>query len=142
MARHFTEAGLVDPAIDYWLKAGHLALTRSANAEAVKHLGQGIELTQSQAPTGERLRKELDFYLALGPATAATEGYATPETLRVFSHARDLLGDRRNKIRGVVGIHQIAPLDSAEFSQHRSKACTCHEVIWVPCIHRERRCSA
>ena len=24
---------------------------------------------------------------------AATEGYATPETLRVFSHARDLLGD-------------------------------------------------
>ena len=94
VARHFTEAGLVDPAIDYWLKAGHLALSRSANAEAVKHLGQGIELTQSQAPTGERLRKELDFYLALGPATAATEGYATPETLRVFSHARDLLGDR------------------------------------------------
>ena len=25
---------------------------------------------------------------------AATEGYATPETLRVFSRARDLLGDR------------------------------------------------
>src|SRR5260370_34576451 len=24
---------------------------------------------------------------------AATEGYATPETLRVFSHARELLGD-------------------------------------------------
>jgi len=94
VARHFTEAGLVDPAIDYWLKAGHLALSRSANAEAVKHLGQGIELTQSQAPTGERLRKELDFYLALGPAMAATEGYATPETLRVFSRARDLLGDR------------------------------------------------
>ena len=94
VAHHFTEAGLVDPAIDYWLKAGHLALSRSANAEAVKHLGQGIELTQSQAPTGERLRKELDFYLALGPAMAATEGYATPETLRVFSHARDLLGDR------------------------------------------------
>ena len=41
VARHFTEAGLVDPAIDYWLKAGHLALSRSANAEAVKHLGQG-----------------------------------------------------------------------------------------------------
>ena len=93
VAHHFTEAGLVDPAIDYWLKAGNLALSRSANAEAVKHLGQGIELTQSQAPTAERLRKELDFYLALGPAMAATEGYATPETLRVFSHARDLLGD-------------------------------------------------
>ena len=84
VAHHFTEAGLVDPAIDYWLKAGNLALSRSANAEAVKHLRQGIELTQSQTPSTERVRKELDFYLALGPAMAATEGYAAPETLRVF----------------------------------------------------------
>jgi class 3 adenylate cyclase/tetratricopeptide (TPR) repeat protein len=93
VAQHFTEAGLVEAAIDYWLKAGHLALSRSANAEAVKHLKQGIELTRSLAPSPERVRKELDFYLALGPAVAATEGYATPETLRVFSHARDLLGE-------------------------------------------------
>jgi class 3 adenylate cyclase/tetratricopeptide (TPR) repeat protein len=93
VAQHFTEAGLVDPAVDYWLKAGNLALSRSANAEAVKHLRQGIELTQSKAPSTQRGRKELDLYLALGPATAATEGYAATETLRVFSHARDLLGD-------------------------------------------------
>jgi class 3 adenylate cyclase/tetratricopeptide (TPR) repeat protein len=93
VAHHFTAAGLVNPAIDYWLKAGHLALSRSANAEAVKHLRQGIELTQSQAPSANRVRKQLDFYLALGPAVAATEGYAAPETLRVFSHARDLLGE-------------------------------------------------
>jgi class 3 adenylate cyclase/predicted ATPase/ABC-type transport system involved in cytochrome c biogenesis ATPase subunit len=93
VAQHFTEAGLVEAAIDYWLKAGHLALSRSANAEAVKHLKQGIELTRSLAPSPERVRKELDFYLALGPAVAATEGDAAPETLRVFSHARDLLGE-------------------------------------------------
>src|SRR5262245_55196533 len=93
VAHHFTAAGLVDPAIDYWLNAGHLALSRSANAEAVKHLRQGIELTQSLAPSPERVRKELNFYLALGPAMAATEGYAAPETLKVFSHARDLLGE-------------------------------------------------
>jgi class 3 adenylate cyclase/predicted ATPase/ABC-type transport system involved in cytochrome c biogenesis ATPase subunit len=93
VARHFTEAGIVDLAIDYWLRAGNLALSHSANAEAVKHLRQGIELTQSLAPSPERVRKELDFYLALGPAVAATEGDAAPETSRVFSHARDLLGD-------------------------------------------------
>jgi class 3 adenylate cyclase/tetratricopeptide (TPR) repeat protein/ABC-type transport system involved in cytochrome c biogenesis ATPase subunit len=93
VARHFTEAGLVVPAIDYWLKAGNVALSRSANAEAVKHLRQGIKLTQSLAPSPERVRKELDFYLALGPAMAATEGYATPKTLQVFSHARGLLGE-------------------------------------------------
>jgi class 3 adenylate cyclase/predicted ATPase/ABC-type transport system involved in cytochrome c biogenesis ATPase subunit len=93
VAQHFTEAGLVEHAIDYWLKAGHLALSRSANAEAVKHLRQGIELTRSLPPSPERVRKELDFYLALGPAVAATEGDAAPETSRVFSHARALLGE-------------------------------------------------
>ena len=93
LARHFTEAALVDRAIDYWLKAGKLALSRSANAEAVKHLRQGIKLTQSKPPSATRVRQELNFFLALGPATAATEGYAAPETLNVFSHARALLGD-------------------------------------------------
>ena len=93
VAHHFTEAGLVDPAVEYWLKAGNLALSRSANAEAVKHLKQGIKLVLSQAPSPKRARKELDFYLALGPAMAATEGDAAPETLKVFSDARELLGD-------------------------------------------------
>jgi hypothetical protein len=93
VAHHFTEAGLVEPAIDYWLKAGKLALSRSANAEAVKHLRRGIELTQSQTPSDMRFRKELEFLLALGPAISATEGYAAPEALTVFLRARDLLGD-------------------------------------------------
>ena len=93
VAHHFTEAGLVDPAVEYWLKAGNLALSRSANAEAVKHLKQGIKLVLSQAPSPKRARKELDFYLALGPAMAATGGDAAPETLKVFSDARELLGD-------------------------------------------------
>ena len=42
LAHHFTEAGLVEPAIDYWLKAGNLALGRSANA-AVSHLQTRVE---------------------------------------------------------------------------------------------------
>ena len=91
VARHFTEAGLLEPAIAYWLKAGNLALSRSANAEAVKHLRKGLELTQSQVPSDERARQELKFYLALGPALAATEGHATPETLKVFTQVRELL---------------------------------------------------
>jgi class 3 adenylate cyclase/tetratricopeptide (TPR) repeat protein/ABC-type transport system involved in cytochrome c biogenesis ATPase subunit len=93
VAHHFTQAGLVEPASDYWLKAGNLALSRSANAEAAKHLRNGVELTLIQPPSPARARKELDLYLALGPAMVATQGYATPETRRVFSRARDLLGD-------------------------------------------------
>jgi predicted ATPase len=92
LAHHFTEAGTVQRAITYWLKAGNLALSRSSNSEAVKHLSRGIELIQNLEPSPERTRKELDFYLALGPAVAATEGDAAQETSRVFSRARDLLG--------------------------------------------------
>jgi class 3 adenylate cyclase/tetratricopeptide (TPR) repeat protein len=93
LAHHFTEAGTVQRAIPYWLRAGNLALSRSSNVEAVKHLRRGIELIQSLEPSPERVRKELDFYLALGPAVAATEGDAAQETSRVFSRARGLLGD-------------------------------------------------
>ena len=93
LAHHFTEAGMVDLATSYWLKAGNRALSRSANAEAVKHLRRGIELTRQLAQSPGRVRKELDFYLALGPAVAATDGDAAHETSRVFSRARELLGD-------------------------------------------------
>src|SRR5262249_41040460 len=57
VAHHFTQAGLVDSAIDYWLRSGNLALSRSANAEAVKHLRQGIELTEANVPSANRVRK-------------------------------------------------------------------------------------
>jgi len=36
VAHHFTEAGLVEPAIEYWLKAGNLALSRSSSETRVE----------------------------------------------------------------------------------------------------------
>jgi class 3 adenylate cyclase/tetratricopeptide (TPR) repeat protein len=93
VAHHLTQAGLVDQATGYWLKAGNLALSRSANAEAAKHLRRGMDLTLTQPPSPKRTRRELDFCLALGPALAATQGYAALETVRIFSHARELRGD-------------------------------------------------
>src|SRR6476646_4211764 len=84
---------MIDLATNYWLTAGRRALSRSSNAEAVKHLRRGLELTRQLAGSPERVRKELDFYLALGPAVAATEGDAAHATSEVFSHARALLGD-------------------------------------------------
>ena len=42
VAHHFTEAGSAEPAIGYWLKAGNLALSRSANT-AVSHLNEGLK---------------------------------------------------------------------------------------------------
>jgi class 3 adenylate cyclase len=44
IARHFTEAGLDDLAIEWWGKAGDQALRRSAFQEAIAHLGKAIAM--------------------------------------------------------------------------------------------------
>ena len=74
VAHHFTEAGLIEKAIGYWLQAGKNAALRSANLEAIAHLQRGIEVT-GQLPGGESRDKfELDFQLVLGPCLIATQG--------------------------------------------------------------------
>jgi len=43
LAYHLTEAGLLDKAAGYWLRAGKIAVARYANLEAIAHLRRGIE---------------------------------------------------------------------------------------------------
>jgi predicted ATPase len=44
VAHHLTQAGLDEPAIEWWGKAGDQALRRSAFKEAAAHFGRAIEL--------------------------------------------------------------------------------------------------
>jgi class 3 adenylate cyclase/predicted ATPase len=90
LARHFTEAGMSETAIQYWSKAGERALQRSANAEAAAHLTSAIELVPKG---GGESRLELRLQMALGSAARAIHGHAAPETLRVYTRARDLLDE-------------------------------------------------
>ena len=90
LAHHFTEAGLIEKAIGYWLRAGKGAALRSANLEAIAHLKRGIELT-GRLPTGEGTDKsELDLQLALGPCLIAAHGPAADDALATFARAREL----------------------------------------------------
>jgi class 3 adenylate cyclase len=91
LAHHFTQGGLADRAIRYWRKAGESALRRSATTEAIQHLTHAIELTRSLPATPERQRSELHLYLALGRMIRIGKGIAAPETVGVFSRARELL---------------------------------------------------
>jgi predicted ATPase len=61
LAQHYTEAGLTQPAMVYWQRAGQRALERSANLEAVSHLTKGLEILQALPETRERSRHELDL---------------------------------------------------------------------------------
>jgi predicted ATPase/class 3 adenylate cyclase len=90
LAHHYTEAGLTEPAIDYWRKAGQRASARSAPTEAVGHLTKGLELVSSLPAVPERHRQELDLQTALGGALIAAKGYSAPETGAAFARAREL----------------------------------------------------
>ena len=91
VAHHFTQAGLTVLAIEYWGKAGDLALRRSAFKEAIAHLGKAIEMTESLAGAGERKTGEhLRLQVSYGNAMIAAHGHGAPETVAAFTHAHQL----------------------------------------------------
>jgi len=90
LAHHYTEAGLGKQALLCWQRAGQRALERSANLEAISHLRKGLEVLKTLPETSERIRQELDFQIALGPALIATKGYAALEVEQAYARAHEL----------------------------------------------------
>jgi class 3 adenylate cyclase/predicted ATPase len=89
-AHHFTEAGLAEPAIDYWLKAGHHAARRSANAEALNHLARGLELLPNIGDPMLRNKSELLLQTSLGHSLRATKGWSTDSVKQAYTRALQL----------------------------------------------------
>jgi class 3 adenylate cyclase/tetratricopeptide (TPR) repeat protein len=89
VAHHFTEAGLGERAINYWLKAGNLALSRSANV-AVEHLEQGLKLTSGIESQPVRNKYELLLQTSLGNSLRATRGWSTDSVKHAYTRALQL----------------------------------------------------
>jgi class 3 adenylate cyclase/predicted ATPase len=89
VAHHFTEAGLVEPAIDYWLKAGNLALKRSESA-AVGHLKQGLKQIPKIDDPMLRNKWELLLQTSLGNSLRAIEGWSADSVKCAYSRALQL----------------------------------------------------
>jgi TOMM system kinase/cyclase fusion protein len=90
LAHHSTEAGLHEQAIGYWQKAGHRAIERSANLEAIGHLTAGLEVLKTLPDTPERTQQELMLHTALGVPLRATKGLGAAEVGQVYARAREL----------------------------------------------------
>jgi class 3 adenylate cyclase/tetratricopeptide (TPR) repeat protein len=90
LARHCTEAGLVERAVAYWLKAGRQALARSAAIEAAAQLRKGLKTLDGFPDGPARRQQELDLQLALGLALMAMKGYSAPEVGETLARARAL----------------------------------------------------
>ena len=107
VAHHFTEAGLVEAAIGYWLKAGVRSRERSAENEAISHLNRGLALLGALDESPERDARELELSGPLGTAYIVSRGYAAPEIGPVFRRARELcerIGHSPQLVATIVGI--------------------------------------
>jgi class 3 adenylate cyclase/predicted ATPase len=89
-AHHFTQAGLVEEAVEWWGKAGNRALRSSAYHEAIAHFTKAIGLAEAlnESPAGQSRRLQLQ--IAYGNALISTRGYGAPETSVAFARAREL----------------------------------------------------
>ena len=93
MAHHCTEAGNFGESLNYWLEAGHRAINRSANVEAVALLRNGLALINKLPDTAQRKSTELAFQTSLGLAVTMCKGYAAPEVEKAYVRAKELCHD-------------------------------------------------
>ena len=91
IARHYTEAGLAEPAARYWLAAAELALSRSAYAEADRYVDAGLALIPRLPQGTDRQSLELALHVARAAALSPLKAYTAPETVAAFRAAKRLL---------------------------------------------------
>ena len=88
LARHCTEAGLIEKAASLWDKAGQRSLERSALVEAVAQLTRALDQIAVLPATPARRREQIKLQVALITPLIHVKGYAAPETKVAIEQAR------------------------------------------------------
>jgi predicted ATPase len=124
LAHHFTQAGLIDEAIDWWHKAGHLAAGRSTMAEAAVHFGKALQLVARLPKDKQRQTRELALQLGLAGTLMAAKGWASPQTGEAYARARELCRDAPEGPQLVAALSGLATFlhNSAKFVAGRQVA--------------------
>ena len=91
LARHCTEAGLIEKAAGWWGKAGQRSLARSALVEAAEQLTRALGQIATLPPSAELRRAEIRLQVALINPLLHVKGYAAPESKAAVERARLLI---------------------------------------------------
>ena len=91
LARHCSEAGLIEKAAGLWGKAGQRSLARSALLEAVAQLTRALNQIVDLPATTALRREQIKLQVALINALFHVKGYAAPETKAAEEQARLLI---------------------------------------------------
>src|SRR6202040_559341 len=88
LARHCTEASLIEKAASLWGKAGQRSLQRSALIEAAEQLTRALGQIATLPATPALRREEIKLQVALITPLIHVKGYAAPETKVAIEQAR------------------------------------------------------
>ena len=91
LARHCTEAGLIEKAASLWGKAGERSVERSALVEAVELLTRALDQIVTLPSGPAQRREQIKLQVALANALMHTKGYAAAETRAALDQARSLI---------------------------------------------------
>ena len=91
LARHYTEAALLEKAAALWGKAGLRSLARSALAEATEQFSRALDLIATLPATRALRREQIELQVALIAPLISVKGYAAPETKAATERARLLI---------------------------------------------------
>src|SRR6202040_4321221 len=91
VARHCTEAGLIEKAVGLWGKAGQRSLERSALIEAIEQLTRPLRQIAALPAAPALRREQIKLQVALITPLMHVKGYAAPEAKAAVEHARLLI---------------------------------------------------
>jgi class 3 adenylate cyclase/predicted ATPase len=91
LARHCTEAGLIEKAALLWGKAGQRSMARSALVEAAEQLTRALGQIAALPATPTLRREQIKLQVALITPLIHVKGHAAPETKAAVEHARLLI---------------------------------------------------
>jgi class 3 adenylate cyclase/predicted ATPase len=91
LARHCSEAGLIEKAANLWGNAGERSMERSALVEATEQFSRAIDQIASLPSTRVLRREQITLQVALANALMFAKGFAAPETRAALERARLLV---------------------------------------------------
>jgi class 3 adenylate cyclase/tetratricopeptide (TPR) repeat protein len=107
IAHHFTEAQIIDRALEFWRHAANRATSRLAYVEALGHVTKALSLIETLPSGHGRDEWELAFLVIEGPSRMALDGWDSPEAKDLYEKARivaERLGRPAEVFRSVWGL--------------------------------------
>jgi class 3 adenylate cyclase/predicted ATPase len=91
LARHCSEAGLIEKAAGLWGKAGARSMERSALVEATEQFTRAVDQIASLPSTAALRGEQIELQVALANALMFAKGFAAPETRAALERGRLLI---------------------------------------------------